>query len=88
MSMNFDRPISEEHQDFIKKLMGDQVEALDDRTTLLNTAFIDQKKMSAIANKTNQVVTVEINEPDEIKTMSDGTRYKVTPHGWVKVEAE
>jgi len=86
MSIQFDKPITEEHQEFIREVMGRQVEVLDDSLMLLKSGIIDQKKMKEIANETNQVVTVELNEPGEIKTMSDGTRYQVTSRGWRKIE--
>ena len=85
MSMRFDRPISECEQEMIKALMGDKVAAIDEHQALLNTAELKQQEMKQIANELEQVVTVEINAPDEIKTMADGTQYRVTPQGWRKI---
>ena len=83
MSMNFKEDLTEEHQKKIRE-MFDTV-AVDERTALFNDKVIDQKRMKTIANETNQVVEVELHGEGDIKTMSDGTQYEVTPRGWKKI---
>lgn len=68
-----------------KEFMGDRLEAMDRKMALLNTREFVGSEMSNMARKLNQVVTVELNELGEIKTLSDGTRYQVTPSGWKKL---
>ena len=85
MSMNFDRPLTDEQQQVFREFMGDRVEAMDKSTALLNTRNFVGSEMSDLARKLNQVVTLEMNEPGEIKTLSDGSRYQVTPEGWRKL---
>lgn len=85
MSMNFQNPINKEDQDFLKEFFGDKLEAVDEKTALINTQSFHQSEMKKIANRLNQPVEVELNDVDDIKTMADGTRYKVTPTGWIKL---
>ena len=86
MSMSFQQDLNPEAASMIEELYGDRVVALDKRTALLD-AFTEatQSQMTELANTAKQPVVVEINKPDEIKTMQDGTEYKVTPQGWKKV---
>ena len=85
MSMNFERPLTDEQREFFKDFMGDRVEAMDEKTALLNTNKFDRSEMSQLATKFEQVITTELNEPGEVKKLSDGTSYQVTPSGWRKL---
>lgn len=85
MSMNFDNPIDAEQQAFIKEMFGKDVAAMDDKTVLVNRRQFLQTEMKAVANKTGQPVSLEINDEGEIKTLSDGSRYRVTKDGWEKL---
>lgn len=85
MSMNFEKSLTDLDKSFIKKLMGNDIAAIDDQVVLFNSNIIEQSKMKKIAIQTNQPVCVEINELDEIKKLSDGTEYKVTKDGWKKI---
>ena len=85
MSMNFNKPLTDENQAFLKEFMGEDLVALDRKQALFNSRQINQQAMKHIANEVGQVVTVELNEPNEIKVMSDGSRYEVTPSGWKKL---
>jgi len=85
MSMSFKNPLTEEDSEFLRERLGDMIEAMDEHTVLLNSKEIKQLEMKEVANRTNQVVTVEVNDLDEVKTMSDGTQYKVTASGWKKL---
>jgi hypothetical protein len=59
---------------------------MDETKILFNDVLkIDQRKMTALANAAKQPVTIEFNEEGEVKEMSDGTKYRVTPNGWVKI---
>ena len=85
MSISFNKPVGPEAISMIKKLFGDPV-ASDAKTFLYDKHLIlEQKRMTELANKAKQPVTVELNSEGEIKTMSDGTQYQVTPKGWRKV---
>lgn len=88
MSLNFQDPINKKDQEFIKEFFGDRLEVVDERTALLNTRSFAQSEMKTLTNRLNQVVELELNGDDEIKTMADGTRYKVTPEGWRKIASE
>ncbi len=85
MSMNFEKPLTDENQSFLREFIGEDLVALDEKTALFNTRNVNQRAVGHIAKMVNQVVTVEINEPDEIKTLSDGSEYQVTPQGWKKI---
>lgn len=88
MSMNFEKPLTDENQEFLREFIGEDIIALDEKTVLFKTRNVNQQAVSHIAKMVNQVATVEINEPDEIKTLSDGSQYQVTPQGWKKLECE
>lgn len=88
MSMSFVNPVSAELAAKIAEEFGQPVAT--DRKTFLFNRFdaINSKLMKEIANEAKQPVTVEMNGEGEIKTMSDGTQYRVTPQGWKKIEAQ
>jgi len=87
MSINFNDPMNDEAKQMMKDTFGDQIAYMDSKTALIDRMEIMQSEMSKLANVAEQVVTVELNEPGEIKTMADGTQYRVTPQGWRKVKA-
>jgi len=84
MSINFNEPVNEATNSLIKELFG--VPKADDRKTYLfdelNTIW--GNKMKRLTNQAQQPVTVEANSIGDIKTMADGTRYRVTHTGWEK----
>jgi len=88
MSMNFTNPVSEEMAARIAEEFGQPV--VTDRKTFLfdNMKQIEGRLMKQIANEAKQPVTVEMHGEGEIKTMSDGTRYQVTPQGWKKLDPQ
>ena len=87
MSMQFDNPVNDAALAKIKELFGEPVAS--DRKTLLFDRMRDirQHEMKEVANLAKQPATVEIHGQGTIKTMSDGTRYEVTPQGWRKLDA-
>jgi len=85
MSINFEKPISEEDQEFLRKMMGDRLVDMDEKTALFHNDIIDQQKMKDIASRSGQTVSVELNEEGDIKTLSDGTQYLATKAGWQKL---
>lgn len=92
MSMNFNDPMNDEALEMFRQMVdaGDlpQPVAMDDRRALFNDALkMEQKKMGDLARAAKQPITVELNEEGEIKEMSDGTKYRVTSRGWVKIDA-
>lgn len=84
MSMSFQNELTEDKQSFVRDILKEQVVAIDERTALLKGELL-QSKMKQVANELNEPVSVELNEVGEIKTMSDGSRYKVTKQGWLKL---
>lgn len=85
MSMTFDQPVNEETKKLIQEAFGLPV-AEDGRNFLFNNMeAIDQKIMKKIANTAQQPATVAIDGKDTIRTMHDGTQYKVTDRGWVRL---
>jgi len=83
MSMSFSRPLRTSEQDFIRSVMTDIV-AIDANTVLFDSD-VNWDGAKDIADKVNQTVTVSADNIDDIKEMNDGTKYKVTDHGWVKI---
>lgn len=91
MSINFEDPMNEKSSEFIRKVFVDAdlkknlIAAMDDKTVLVNDLQIKQKEMGELARLAKQTVTVEVNDETDIKTMSDGTKYRCTPRGWIKL---
>ena len=85
MSVNFEKPLSDEQQEIVKEFFGERLETMDEQTALLNTNQLFGNEMCNLARELNQVVTAELNQGGEIKTLSDGSRYQVTPEGWRKL---
>lgn len=87
MSMSFQDPVNPEALAKIMEEFGDKVVTHDRKTFLLDKVdVLNQQVMKGIANAAKQPATVEMCAEGEIKTMSDGTRYRVTPTGWQKIE--
>lgn len=87
MAISFQDPVNNETFAKIMEEFGDKVVTNDRKTFLLtNVDEINQKLMKEIANTAKQPATVELCSEGEIKTMSDGTRYRVTPRGWQKID--
>jgi len=85
MSMFFNKPISDDDKSFIKEMFGKDIAAMDQKTVLLNRRMHLQSEMMKVANQTKQPVSLEINNEGEIKTLSDGSQYRVTKSGWKKL---
>jgi hypothetical protein len=86
MAMQFDKPVNDEAMAKIVEAFGQPV-ATDRKTFLFdNMGAIKQRLMTEIANAAKQPATVEVVGEGEIKVMSDGTRYRVTPTGWKKID--
>lgn len=86
MAMSFDKPVNDEALKKIVETFGEPVHH--DRKTFLfdRMGAIQQRLMADIANAAKQPATVEVVGEGEIKVMSDGTRYRVTPTGWKKID--
>lgn len=86
MSINFNEPVNEATTSMIEELFG--VPKVEDRKTFLfdrlDTIWGD--KMKRLTNQAQQPVTVEAHGLGDIKTMADGTRYRVTENGWEKLD--
>jgi hypothetical protein len=88
MSMNFQDPVNNEAFAKIFEEFGDKIVANDRKTFLLEKVeALNQAQMKAIANAAKQPATVEMHGEGDVKVMSDGTMYRVTPQGWQKIEA-
>jgi len=86
MSMQFEKPMNEETVEAIKKAFGEKIVVMDRKNVLLeNLSMTPQKKMSAIAKKTKQLVALNLHDNGDIVEMSDGTKYQVTDKGWRKI---
>ena len=86
MSIQFDQPMNKETQNLIEKLFGDKVVAYDDQNIILERINqFNQSEFKALANEAGQPVTLELHDQDDIVEMKDGTRYRVTEHGWKKI---
>ena len=86
MSICFNEPVGPETEAMIDKLFGKAI-ASDGKTFLFDQRpELLQRQMTELANKAKQPVTVELNAEGEIKTMMDGTQYRVTPKGWRKID--
>lgn len=86
MSIQFDDPVNEETRQRIREAFGEAV-ASDEKTFLFdNMREIHQKTMKEIANTAKQPATVGLHRQGEIVTLSDGSRYEVTPRGWRRIE--
>ena len=91
MSINFEHPMNSVALEKLRELITDgslpNPVALDEFRALFNdTLELQQRKMTELANAAKQPVTVELNEIGEIKVMSDGTKYRVTNKGWIKIK--
>lgn len=85
MSMNFDEPVNDAALAKIIDTFGKPV-ATDRKTFLFDRiGTIEQRLMKEIANTAKQPATIEMNGEGDIKTMSDGSQYRVTPQGWQKL---
>ena len=84
MSMNFEKPLTEDQQSFIKDAFGDQLKALDDQVGLLESKAFNQKQMKNIANEIGQVLTVELNSIGDRKEVG-GIIYELDERGWKKL---
>ena len=86
MGMHFEKDVDDETLAKIKDMFG-EAEASDRRHFLFNKLnTLDRRAMTELANTAKQPVQVEINNVGDIRTMSDGTQYRVTPQGWRKIE--
>ena len=86
MSINFEDPMNEAAKSMMEELFKDRIQAMDERTALLDKMELQQKAMSELATVAKQPVTAEIHPVGDIKTMSDGTKYEVTADGWRKLD--
>lgn len=86
MSATFQNPVDDEMMKHMAEFFGQPVAT--DRKIFLYDELPDPLvggKVAELAKKDEQPLTVEINDPGEIKTLSDGTKYRVTQKGWQKI---
>jgi uncharacterized protein (UPF0218 family) len=88
MSITFERPVSEDTKNRLQELFKGIV-AHDERQFLINDiGRLHQSDMADIARKEKQIVTADLVAVGDVKTLSDGTQYKATLKGWIKITAE
>lgn len=85
MSINYQYDLNEAGRDFMEELFGSAMTHDGKQFLYDKLNSVSQADMTELANKAQQPVTVEIHSEGEIKTMADGTQYKVTKRGWVRV---
>jgi hypothetical protein len=86
MSISFNDTPNPLAKEFMEKMLGG-AEFTDGKSFLYGDMDeIEKGFMGELANKAGQPVTVELHGEGEIKSMADGTRYQVTPRGWVKLD--
>ena len=87
MSIQFEKEITNEQQDMIRRIFVENVAMIDEKNVLLNKLeVLDQKVMKDIANEVKQPITVSFHTEGDIVKMMDGTEYIVTKQGWRKNE--
>jgi hypothetical protein len=89
MSIHFEKPMNDETQSLIKKMLSNgelgELKAWDDQNVLLEKMeLLHQQRMKEIANTAKQPLTVRLNDIGEEVEMADGTVYICTKDGWVK----
>ena len=84
MSLNFQEPVDSDVIARIKELLT--VKANDDKTFLIDDQTIEAAKMKVIANAAKQPAAIELHGVGEIKELADGSRYRATTRGWIKIE--
>jgi len=86
MSINFNNTMNDEARAMLKELFGDELVATDEKTALVNTNTFLQKAMSDLARTAKQPITIDNHSVGEVKEMRDGTKYRATSRGWVKIK--
>ena len=86
MSINFQDPTSAHVQRMMAEAFGKAV-ATDGKTFLYDELPdpMERSKMAAIAREAAQPLSTELNIIGDIKTMEDGTQWRLTPTGWHKI---
>ena len=87
MSINFEEDMNDEARAALLDTFADQLKAMDERTALVDSKQFTQQSMKKIAVAAKQVATLEMHGVGDIKILSDGTKYEVTPRGWEKLDA-
>jgi len=77
--------MNNEVREKILEMFSEDVAGMDEKTALINKTEFTQRGMKELANIAKQPATLEIHNEGDVKTMSDGTQYRVTPTGWVKI---
>lgn len=86
MSVSTPSPMTAEMMESLRRTLGKPV-ARDERTALYDQmAALTSKQGGDMARAQGEPVKVEMHEVGDIKILSDGTRYQVTPSGWKKLD--
>lgn len=88
MSISTQSPMNPEFLKKLEELQGKP--AVSDATTALydQLCAMTSKQGGDLARAQGEPVSVELNEIGDIRTLADGSRYQVTPHGWKKLKDE
>lgn len=85
MSMNFKDDIDDHTRSMIDEFFKDKVVAKDNRQVLFNDLLLEKKKIEQIEKSAKQDSNAKYDQLGTIKTLSDGSRYKLKNSGWLKI---
>jgi len=85
MSISSPEPMNEETQKKMREAFGEPVSS-DEKTALFNNLNETEGRFKDFAEQADQELKMQTFEEGDIKTLDDGTQYRVTNGGWVKIE--
>ena len=87
MGMHFEEPMDEATALEIRKTFEQKIAVMDAKNVLLEKiGDFEQQQMEDIKYRAVKPVETKLYDENDIVEMTDGTKYKVTPEGWRKVE--
>lgn len=85
MSIQFEQPMNEATRKMMEEMFKESITAMDERTALISAMEFNAADLKKLANAAGQPAELHLHEEGEIKTMSDGTQYRVDPKGWRRI---
>lgn len=82
-SVTFPSQLTADQAAFVNNMLGHH--AAFDGTTALIDGEVDMNKVGEVIEVLSQPAEVTLHAVGETITMRDGTKYRVTSRGWVKV---
>ena len=83
MSVKLSRPMNQDQMQAMSELL--EPVFADESNMLFDRLEVNSQGFRKAANELGQVIEVELNDIEDIKTMADGSRYRVTDSGWEKL---